>query len=345
MSRSDGGPASPVDRADAHHSLYREVDRLAGEFSGVVSVSRAGDVLFERAYGLADRRHRIAASSDTMFAIASGCKGFTALVVADLIAEGALAWDTRARAVLGADLPLIADEVTVEQLLAHRSGIGDYLDEEVEDDWPARVRIQDLVDTADFLPVLGGFPTVFRAGERFAYCNGGYVVLALIAERTAGSSYHDLVSERVLARAGMADTGFPRSDDLPGRAATAYLDDGRTNVFHLPVRGSGDGGAYSTVGDLRAFWTALFAGRILPTDVVARMVAPISDVPESRSRYGLGFWLHAEGRTAYLEGADLGVSFRSAHDPGSGVTWTVMSNTTDGAWPIARLLMDRLAGR
>ncbi len=344
---SEGEPASAgVDRADAIRvSLPREVDRLAGEFSGVVSVSRAGDVLFERAYGLADRRHGVAATTDTMFAVASGCKGFTALVVADLITEGALGWDTRARAVLGIDLPLIAADVTVEQLLAHRSGIGDYLDEEDEDDWPARVRVQDLVDTAAFLPVLDAFPTVFPAGERFAYCNGGYVVLALIAERVTGSSYHDLVGERVLTRAGMSDTGFPRSDALPGRAATGYLDDGRTNVFQLPVRGSGDGGAYSTVGDFRAFWTALFAGRILPTDVVARMVAPTSDVPEYRNRYGLGFWLHADRPTVYLEGADLGVSFRSAHDPGTGLTWTVMSNTTDGAWPIAGLLMDRLANR
>lgn len=320
-----------------------EVDRLAGEFSGVASVSRGDEIEFERAYGLADRRHGVAATRDTMFAIASASKGFTALVVAGLVAEGALRWDMPLRTVLGADLPLIADDVTVEQVLAHRSGIGDYLDEDREDEFLLRVRVQDLVATADYLPALDGFPTSFQADERFAYCNGGYVVLAVLAERVAGGSFHDLVGERVLTRAGMADTGFLRSDALPARAAVGYLDDGHTNVFHLPVRGNGDGGAYSTVADFRAFWAALYAGAILPPDVLARMVAPISDVPESRSRYGMGFWLHATGRTAYLEGADHGVSFRSAHDPGSGRTWTVISNTTDGAWPIVRLLMDRFA--
>jgi CubicO group peptidase (beta-lactamase class C family) len=320
-----------------------EVARLAGEFSGVVSVSRGDEIEFERAHGLADRRQGVAATRDTMFAIASASKGFTALVVAGLVAEGALRWDTRLRTVLGADLPLIADDVTVEQVLAHRSGIGDYLDEEHEDEFLLRVRMQDLIATADYLPALDGFATSFPAGERFAYCNGGFVVLAVVAERVGGGSFYDLVGERVLARAGMADTGFLRSDDLPGRAAVGYLDDGRTNVFHLPVRGNGDGGAYSTVADFRAFWAALFAGAILPPDVVARMVTPISDVPESRSRYGMGFWLHATGSTVYLEGADHGVSFRSAHDPRSGRTWTVVSNTTDGAWPIVRLLMDRFA--
>ena len=325
------------------HALGDEIDRLTGDFSGVVSVSRGDEIEFERAYGLADCRYGIAATVDTMFAIASGSKGFTALVIAGLAAEGALRWDTRLRTVLGNDLPLIADDVTIEQVLAHRSGIGDYLDEEHEDEFLLRVRVQDLVATADYLPALDGFPTTFRAGERFAYCNGGFVVLAVVAERVGGASFHDLVGERVMTPAGMGDTGFLRSDTLPGRAAIGYLDDGRSNVFHLPVRGNGDGGAYSTVADFRAFWSALFAGTIVPPDVVARMVTPISDVPESRSRYGMGFWLHATGPTVYLEGADHGVSFRSVHNPASGRTWTVVSNTSDGAWPILRLLMDRFA--
>jgi hypothetical protein len=61
----------------------------------------------------------------------------------------------------------------------------------------------------------------------------------------------------------MHDTQFLRSDELPGRAALGYLavDGLRTNVFHLPVRGSGDGGVYSTAADIRSMWTALFAGR------------------------------------------------------------------------------------
>ena len=44
-----------------------------------------------------------------------------------------------------------------------------------------------------------------------------------------------------------------------------------------------------------------------------------------------------------LEGADAGVSFRSVHDPPAGITHTVISNTSDGAWPIARLLAERLS--
>ncbi len=73
--------------------------------------------------------------------------------------------------------------------------------------------------TEEYLPVLGGFPTVSPAGERFAYNNGGYVVLALMAERASGTGFHELVRTLVCEPAGMRDTAFLRSDELPGRAA------------------------------------------------------------------------------------------------------------------------------
>jgi len=168
-------------------------------------------------------------------------------------------------------------------------------------------------------------------------------VLALIAERVSGVPFHDLVVDRVCGPAGMTDTAFLRSDELPDRTALGYLsaDGDRTNVLHLPVRGSGDGGIYTTAADLSAFWRALFAGRIVPPDRVAAMVRPRSDVPAESQRYGLGFWLHESTDTVVLTGYDAGVSFRSRHDPGTAVTHTVIGNTSEGAWPIAEYFEER----
>ncbi len=326
-------------------ALADEVDALASSsgFAGVVSVSRGDVVEHERAYGMADRRHRIGVRTDSIFAIASGTKGFTALTVAALIGDGQLQLHTSARSLLGKDLPLVCADVTVEHLLTHRSGIGDYVDEESAADAVLTVPVQQLDTVEAYLPALAGFPTKFRAGERFSYCNSGYAILAILAERATGRPFFDLVTERVFAPAGMPDTRFLRSDELPGRAAVGYLDGcDRSNVFHLPVRGSGDGGAYSTVADARAFWSALFAGRIVPTDQVRELTAPRSDVVSEKMRYGCGFWLHPSGPEVILEGFDYGVSFRSVHNPQSGLTHTVVSNSSDGAWPIARLLLDTL---
>jgi CubicO group peptidase (beta-lactamase class C family) len=324
----------------------RELEGIAAEtaFSGAVRVDRAGELVFGKAYGLANRAWEIPNQLDTRFALASGTKGLTALTIVSLIEEGKLELSTPARALLGDDLPLIGDEVTVEHLLAHRSGIGDYYDEEVETDVDAfvlPVPTQQLATTEAYLAVLDGHPTKFAPGERFSYCNGGYVVLALLAERASGVPFHELVLERVCEPAGIGDTAFLRSDELPGRTALGYVQvDGawRTNVFHLPVRGSGDGGIYSTVADLRSLWAAFFAGKIVSPEWMREMVRPRSDA--GKRRYGLGFWLDASTDVVNLEGMDAGVSFYSVHDPRRDSTFTVVSNTSDGAWPLARYLVE-----
>ena len=303
--------------------------------------------MLEKAYGLAHRGYGIPNEVDTRFAIASGVKGMTALVVVSLVEDGTLDLGTPARSILGDDLPLIADDVTVEHVLAHRSGIGDYLDEDAGGaitDYVMPVPVHELATTEQFVAVLGGYPPKFAAGERFSYCNGGYVVLALIAERASGVPFHDLVAQRVCEPAEMRDTEFLRSDELPGRTALGYLaaDGLRTNVLHLPVRGSGDGGIYTTAADMRAVWTAFLAGRIVSPDWVAEITRARSDPAELSRRYGLGFWLHGSSDTVFLEGYDAGVSFRSLHDPRTDTTCTAISNWTDGAWPVSTFLEQRL---
>jgi CubicO group peptidase (beta-lactamase class C family) len=332
-------------------TLRAEIDDLARTtgFSGAVRVDRDQDVELLVAYGAANRAWAIPNSVDTRFGLASGGKGLTALAVANLVETGTLHWSTTARSVLGDDLPLIDDGVTVEQLLGHRSGIGDYLDEEAArdiDEHVLTVSMHELATTEQFVTVLDGHPQKFAPGERFEYCNGGYVVLALIAERASGIPYHDLVMRRVCEPAGMSVTEFLRSDELPGGVALGYLAAAgglRTNVFHLPVVGNGDGGVYSTVADVHTLWAALFAGRIVAPDLVAEMIRPRSESPSGKARYGLGFWLDASGPAVMLEGYDAGVSFRSTHDPERRVTRTVVSNTSEGAWPLVRRLDELLA--
>lgn len=310
---------------------------VATGFSGAVRVDAGGEPLLARAWGDADRAQGIPNTVETQFAVASGAKGLTALAVASLVEDGALSLATTARSLLGGDLPLVDDRVTVEHLLAHRSGIGDYLDESAAvdvEDYVLPVPAAALATTEDYLAVLDGPRQAFAPGARFAYCNSGFVLLALLAERASGVAFLDLVAERVCAPAGMPATAFLRSDQLPRSAALGYLRDGRTNVGLLPVRGSGDGGVYTTLEDVASLWHALFAGRIVSTERVRDLLRPRSE------RYGLGFWL--DGGRVRLEGRDAGVSFRSVHDPADGTTHTVVSNTTDGAWPLARLLAESL---
>jgi hypothetical protein len=142
----------------------------------------------------------------------------------------------------------------------------------------------------------------------------------------------------------MRSAAFLRSDELPSDAAVGYLDvDGaRTNVLHLPVRGVGDGGAATTVADLHRFWEALVGDRIVGRRWVDDLVRPRSEDTGETLRYGLGFWLSRDREGIVLEGYDAGVSARSVHDRASGTTWTVLSNTSEGAWPLVGLLTDEV---
>jgi CubicO group peptidase (beta-lactamase class C family) len=195
------------------------------------------------------------------------------------------------------------------------------------------VPVHELATTEEYLRVLDGRPTKLEPDERFSYSNSGFVLLAVIAERVSGTPFPELVDALVCVPAGMTETAFLRSDELPASAALGYVEvDGtwRTNVFHLPVRGSGDGGAYTTVGDVSRFWRALFAGRLVGEVTLAEMLRMRSRTPDGRG-YGLGFWEPPErpGEVS-LEGGDPGVAFRSVHDPQRDATCTLVSNTREG---------------
>jgi len=168
--------------------LGTEADRVAvsTEFTGVVRLDEGGATVFERAYGMAHRGLGVPNTVDTRFAIASGTKPLTALTVMSLVEDGTLDLSTTARSVLGADLPLIDDAVTVEQLLSHRSGIGDYYDEDTDPALPVSPR--ELATTEQYVPILDGYPQKFPPGTKFNYNNGAFVVLALIAERASASA-------------------------------------------------------------------------------------------------------------------------------------------------------------
>lgn len=326
------------------------VDQIARDtsFSGVVRVDVEDQTVCAAAFGMADRAHGVANTMDIRFGVASGAKGFTAMTVMSLIQDGVFALGTPARSLLGRDLALVGDDVTIEHLLAHRSGIGDYLDEDIEHDITDYIMTRpahELATTEAFLPMLDGLAAKAPPGETFCYNNSGYVLLALLCERATGVSYHELVHQRVCAPAGLQHTEFLRSDELPGDAAVGYLaaDGLRTNVFHLPIRGNGDGGIYTTADDVHRLWHAFFAGAIVSPHLVTEMIRPRSDVRSDGRRYGLGFWLHLTGDPVMLVGHDPGVSFRTLHDPARRLTHTVIANTARGAWPVSRRL-DEILG-
>lgn len=319
-------------------------------FSGVVSVRERGEVVFERAFGLAHRAERIPNTPATRFGIASGTKTLTAIAVAQLVDQGRLAFEARLADCVDVPLPAFDPGVTLHHLLTHSAGIPDYFDEAVMDDYEALWRERPMYrfrTPSDFLPLFAHLPMKAAPGTTWAYNNAGYVLLGLAVERAAGMPFTAYVEQHVLRACGMTSSGFFPLDRLPGGTAHGYLPTGdgdwRTNAYAVPIVGGADGGAFTTTNDLAALWDALLGGRLVGEATLARMLTPHwrTDPEHDDGHYGYGLWIRQhEGRpvSVAMVGEDPGVAFSSTYRPASGVLCSLLGNTVDASWAMRRAI-------
>ena len=137
---------------------------------------------------------------------------FTAVVVATLVRDGRLAFETPVVDVLPAHRRprTLAAAVSVHHLLCHTSGIADYAEEDEDSPgyledyaalWIDRPSYR-IERPADFLPLFADLPAYRPPGEAFQYSNAGYILLGLVIEQIAGTSYPEAVQARVFDRPG-----------------------------------------------------------------------------------------------------------------------------------------------
>ncbi len=319
-------------------------------FSGVVQVRVGGNVVFADGFGYSNRADAIPSSVDTRFATASGTKTFTGIAVCQLIEAGQLSPETRLADAIDHDFPHFDPAITIHQLLTHTSGAPDYFDEEILDaqadfgDAFGDLPVYRVSAPSDLLPLFQSEPMKFEPGERFSYNNGGYVLLGLAVETASGMAYADYVERYVFARAGMTESGFFEMNALPSHTAYGYLDDGRTNIYEVPIKGMPDGGAFVTAADMSSFWDALLGHRLLGPDLTATFLHPhIAADPggDAERHYGYGLWMAVEDGVVSRyasSGADPGVAFLSTHFVTDDVELTILGNTESDAWPLFAVL-------
>ena len=172
------------------------VDSLFSAYSGSavpgasVVVIADGRVVVHRAYGMADLEHRVAATPETDYRLASVSKQFTAMAVMLLARDGKLRYDQSVRDFLP-ELPAATQPATVRHLLNHTSGLWDY-----EDLIPESRTAQ--LDDRDVLGLLATKDSVyFPTGTQYRYSNSGYVVLGLIVARLSGMSFPEFLRTRI----------------------------------------------------------------------------------------------------------------------------------------------------
>ncbi len=312
--------------------------RIPSNFSGAVSVLIDDQPLFRKAYGFADIPNQTPNELDTKFATASAGKAFVAAGIMKLIGDGKLSLQTHIGEVLGFDLKQIDPDITVRQLLNHTSGIPDYFDESVMNEYAdlfknfPNYRIR---SSKDLLPLFIDKPMMYPRGEKFQYNNTGYLVLGLIIESITDQPFDIYLDSVLFSHVSMDNTGYYELDRLPAKCANSYIFDELTkqfytNIYSVDVKGTGAGGAFTTISDIENFWRGLIRGAVVSKEMFSIMTSPQTE----KGEYGYGFWLNKDNQTPYFQGSDPGVSFISSYDAEKRLIITIVSNLGQDVWTI-----------
>lgn len=290
--------ATAADRRSIQRALDRmtQDDGLPGAAAVVIDRGRR----FTVTSGVGDRETgRPMPGGDGHIRVGSNVKTMVAVVVLQLVGEGAVSVDAPVETYLPGVVPARAGDarrITVRHLLQHTSGLHNYsLDMPAEDNFQpfkhyTRKQLLDM-----------GFAkkSDFRPGTGWSYSNTGYVLLGMVIEKVTGQRWQDEVTRRVFDRVGMPDSYFPRAYEYGIRTphARGYMQlpagDGTMRTADVtefdPSQSDANGTGISTLDDLNRFYTALLGGRLLPAGQLARMqeVVPVPH-PLLRIAYGLG---------------------------------------------------------
>lgn len=317
------------------------------EFSGAYYAKRGNNTL-EGSNGFANRSEKIENEVNTRFAIASGSKIFTATAICMLIEDGKLGFETKLKDCLDIEFPHLDEEITIHQLLTHTSGVYDYFNEELMDDfemlWETRPMYH-IRSAKDFLPLFQNEKMQASMNSPFEYNNSGYILLGLIIEHIAECDFAEFVEERIFHKAGMNDSAYCEADRLPERTALGYIDDPdgtwKTNVFSLPAKGTSDGGAYTTVEDRVRFWKALMNNQLLSKKMTQELLKPrVAVAAEDDIYYGYCGYMELDDRKEVVKfiqmGYDPGVNFREVYYPDTETAIVVCSNEEEGAYELLK---------
>ncbi len=326
----------PADEIDDYVATQLERQNIPGLSLAVV---KNGKVIKAKGYGLANLEWNVPATADTAYQLASVSKQFTATAIMLLVEDGKLQLSDSVTKHF-VELPAAWSNITVRHLLTMTSGIKDYLNVVPPAEW------RNDFTYARLLEIMKNEPLEFAAGDKYAYSNSNYVLLAMLIQRLSGKSYDAFLTERVWGPLQMTATRRDSPFDVIPHRASLY--DWKTNKFenidllNPSLWNNGDGGLMSTALDLAKWDAALYTERILKKSALQRMWAETPVNGGGKSGYGFG-WSLSGTRGHHMighGGGRPGTSTQISRFVDDGLTVIVLMNGRGAAHMIA----ERVAG-
>jgi len=338
-------------------------------FSGTCIVNSANETLFSCAYGYANRAFKIPNLIDTKFDTASVTKTFTAVAILQLVEKGLLNLNDNIVDIIDLQGTKIANDVKIENLLNHTSGIADDADEEAGEDYSALFVNSPnyaIRECKDFLKNFAYKEVNFKAGTKVRYNNCAFVLLGLALEKVTGIDYRTYVTRNVFEPCQMSNTKFCAMDEINENTAEGYAsvyDNAgkciglKKNIYCYPPIGTPDGGAYTTVVDLDIFMRAIKNSKILSKSYAEMLLTPHCQftkhspwkaVSNTRVRTGYAFEfleIDNEPFCIFKEGSNNGVSAMFSYYPKADITVSVLANQDCDVWEMHREMQTEIYNR
>jgi CubicO group peptidase (beta-lactamase class C family) len=309
-------------------------------FSGAVLAARGGQIIYQGAFGYADKQKKIANTIDTKFSIGSIGKTFTGVLIMQLVEQGKIKLADTLEKYLP-DFPYTEkNKIQIRHLLNHTSGLGNYFSHK---DYEAKIPFLRKID--DALKLVYDQKPLFEPGMKYQYSNSGMLVLGAVIERVTGMSYREYLKQQLLDPIGMKDSGiFYPEENVPNRAigyskiSEGDFVDETANEFPA----FSDGGLYSTVRDMLKYDTALRENRLLSQATKEFMLT----VTPPAENYALGWEKLVFKGDEYIGhvGGCPGFAADYKSFPKDRIMIIVLSNYTDGAGMVAAKVNHLLFG-
>jgi CubicO group peptidase (beta-lactamase class C family) len=314
-------------------SMVRAYMAEKGPASVSVAISRRGETLVERAWGLADVAANRPATAGTVYKIGSVSKQFTAVLLLKQVERGRLALTDSIGGYLTTGLRPEWRPVTIEQLLNHTGGL--------PRDFRREGRPEDEVSPDTMIAWAARDTMLFAPGTRHSYSNPGYLLLGVLVEKLYGKPYREALHEEIARPLGLTTLGWctdPRKDTTVA-TGYQYLGPGKLeqSAYAHPSKSLGGGALCATPGDLAAWNRALHGGRVLSPASYAAMTTPRAP----STRYGFGLYVQPSPWGApviYHLGVIIGFSAQNAWFPADSLSVTGLYNSLGEGLPATFVL-------
>ncbi len=312
--------------------------QLAAEFDKMLSeqfktnepgatalVSRNGQVIYKKAFGMANMELNVPMQADHVFRIGSITKQFTAVAILQLMEQGKLNLQDEITRFIP-DYPTQGFKITIEHLLTHTSGIRSFT---AMDDYMERMTL-DLKPT-EIIDHFKNEPMEFAPGTKWNYSNSNYFLLGYIIEIITAKTYAEYLEENFFKPLGMTNSFYGSDSEIIKNRADGYRADAHGFMNARPLSMTqpyAAGSIQSTVEDLFKWNQALHAGKLLKKENLDKAFTKYKLTDGTETAYGYGWFLKniRESPTAEHGGGINGFRTMAIYLPAEDVFVTVFSN-------------------